>query len=72
VLENPEQDYAVRCCRIPGAETAGRTSKSKDCGGTEETGDFVHRTVWHMIDVGRGISKRKRKTVKSNTASSCA
>jgi len=31
----------------------------------EATGDFVHRTVWHMNDVGRGRSKRERKNINS-------
>jgi hypothetical protein len=51
----------VRCCKIPGAETAGKTLKSKYYGNMEETRDFVHRTVWHMNDVGRGRSKIERK-----------
>lgn len=30
----------------------------------EETGDFVHKTVWHMKDVGRrGRSTRERKNI---------
>jgi hypothetical protein len=33
----------------------------------EDTGDFVHRTVRHKNDVGRGRSKRERKNINSPT-----
>ena len=61
VLEQPGTRLCSEVLKIPGAETAGKTSKSKDCGNMEETGDFVHRTVWYTYDVGRGRCKREGK-----------